>query len=151
MTSQICVDSGILLKLVLNEPDSHLAEGLWHKWVMDGMQLVAPHLLGFEVTAVIRKVTYQGLLTPAIGEKVLKKALEFDVTLQTFNGIHERAWMLATQFNRPTAYDAHYLALAEYLGCPFWTADRRFFNAIHQQLVWVHWLGDLNDSIAVAH
>ena len=143
MTSQICIDSGILLKLVLHEPDSHLAEALWRSWVMDGVQLVAPYLFGFEVTAVIRKVTYQGLLTPAIGEQVLKKALEFDVTLQTFTGIHERAWTLAAQFNRPTAYDTHYLALAEKVACPFWTADRRLFNVVHQQLTWVHWLGDV--------
>jgi hypothetical protein len=41
-------------------------------------------LFPFEVTAVIRKVCYQGLLDAALAEKVLKKALEFDVIYQTF-------------------------------------------------------------------
>jgi predicted nucleic acid-binding protein len=140
MTSQICLDSGLLLKLLLNEPDSYLAEALWQSWVTNDVQLIAPYLFSFEVTAVIRKVTYRGLLDAAMGKKVLKKALEFDVTLQTFSGIYERAWELATQFNRPTAYDTHYLALAENSGCPFWTADQRLYNAVRHKLPWVHWL-----------
>lgn len=142
MTSQICLDSGLLLKLLLNEPDSQLAEALWHTWVTNDVQLIAPYLFPFEVTAVIRKVTHQGLLDAEIGKKVLKKAFEFDVSLQTFPQIHERAWTLATQFNRPTAYDTHYLALAENVGCPFWTADRRLYNAVSHHLTWVHWLGN---------
>ena len=141
MTSQICVDSGILLKLVLHEPDSHLAEALWQRWISDGVQPVAPPLFPFEVTAVIRKLTHRGLLEAGLGEKVLQKALEFDVALQTFAGIHHRAWQMATELNRPSAYDAHYLALAEQLDCAFWTADQRLFNAVSQKLDWVHWLG----------
>jgi predicted nucleic acid-binding protein len=52
-----------------------------------------------------------------------------------------RGLALATQFNRPTAYDAQYLAVAERLGCDFWTADERLYNAVNTQLAWVHWLG----------
>ncbi len=145
MTSQVCVDSGILLKLLLSEPDSHLAEALWQTWVRNGVEIIAPFLFPFEVTAVMRKVSYRGLLDPALGEKALKKGLEFDVKLQTFPGIHERAWALATQLNRPTAYDAHYLALAEHVGCAFWTADQRLFNAVGLQLSWVYWLGNFKN------
>ncbi len=142
MTSQICVDAGILLKLVLREPDSHLAEALWQSWVLDGVQLIAPYLFHFEVTAVLRKVVHRGLISQEIGLQALANALEFDVTLQTFPDIHERAGLLATKLNRPTAYDTHYLALAERSGCDFWTADRRLYHATHQNLPWVHWLGE---------
>ncbi len=74
MTSQICVDSGILLKLLLNEPDSHLAEALWQSWINDDAKLIAPYLFPFEITAVIRKLSYRGLLDLVLSEKVLKKA-----------------------------------------------------------------------------
>lgn len=149
MTSQICVDSGILLKLVLNEPDSHLAEALWQRWIGEGVQLVAPQLFPFEVTAVMRKLTYRGLLEAEHSEKVLQKALEFDVALQTFSSIHHRAWQLATDLNRPSAYDAHYLALAEHLNCSFWTADQRLFNAVGSRLGWVYWLGNSDNHISM--
>lgn len=142
MTSQICVDSGILLKLLLNEPDSHLAEALWHGWVVAGVQPVAPYLFPFEVTAVLRKLTHRGLIQTEMGQQILEKALQFDVTLQTFDGIYERAWQLAIEFGRPTAYDTHYLALAEHLNCPFWTADLRLFNAVRDKLEWVYFLGN---------
>jgi predicted nucleic acid-binding protein len=46
--------------------------------------------------------------------------------------------------NRPTAYDAQYLALAERLACDFWTADERLFNAASQQLPYVKWVGNLS-------
>ena len=142
MTSQICVDSGILLKLLLNEPDSHLAEALWQSWVKDAVQPIAPQLFPFEVTAVLRKLTHREIIEAELAEKALKTALAFDVSLQTFEGIHERAWQLATEFDRPTAYDTHYLALAENVGCAFWSADQKLFNAVKQKLDWVHWLGD---------
>lgn len=57
-------------------------------------------------------------------------------------GLHHRAWERAYRFKQPAAYDAHYLALAEMLGCEFWTADRRLHNAVKDELPWVKWLGD---------
>ncbi|MBN1140086.1 MAG: type II toxin-antitoxin system VapC family toxin [Anaerolineae bacterium] len=37
-----------------------------------------------------------------------------------------------------TAYDAHYLAVAEHLGAAFWTADRALAHAVQPELNWVH-------------
>ena len=61
-------------------------------------------------------------------------------------GLHQRAWELARHFNRPAAYDAHYLALAEMADCPFWTADKRLFNVVRNELEWVHWLGNYSPA-----
>lgn len=142
MTSLVCVDAGILLKLVLQEPDSHLAEALWQSWISAGMQPVAPQLFPFEVTAVLRKLTHRQIIQPTLAEKMLTTALAIAVSLQTFDGIHQRAWQLAAEFNRPTAYDTHYLALAEHFGCAFWTADQKLFNTVSEKLDWVHFLGN---------
>ena len=48
-----------------------------------------------------------------------------------------RSWELAEQFNRPTAYDASYLALAESAGCELWTTDGRLLKAVAGTLPWV--------------
>jgi predicted nucleic acid-binding protein len=141
MTSQVCVDAGILLKLVLSEPDSDLADRLWRSWLMGGIQPVAPALLRFEVTAVLRKHVHRGTISQATGLAALQKALAFNVEEIDFPEIHLRAFEIARLFNQPTAYDAHYLALSEWLDCEYWTADTRLYNAARNQFSKMHWLG----------
>ena len=43
----------------------------------------------------------------------------------------------------PGPDDAQYWAVAEQLGCGFWTADERLFNIAQPTLPWVKWVGDL--------
>ena len=41
------------------------------------------------------------------------------------------------------------LALAEHLGCEFWTVDQRLTHAVQSKLSWVTWLGQVSgDGIA---
>ena len=58
----------------------------------------------------------------------------------------KRAYELATQYNRPTAYDSQYLAVAERLNCEFWTADERLANAVGNDLSWVRWVGNFSET-----
>jgi predicted nucleic acid-binding protein len=146
MTSWTCVDASVLLKLVLNEADSHLAEALWRSWLTSSLQPVGPFLLPFEVTAVLRKHVHRRTITGEYGLAALRQAMAFDVTLLSFPAIHERAWTLAQELDRPTAYDAHYLALAEHLGCEYWTADKTLCRVAQGRLPWVRWLGGLSDE-----
>ena len=54
----------------------------------------------------------------------------------------ERTWQLAAHFQQPQAYDSFYLALADLMRVPFWTADRRLYNAVRGELRWVHLLDE---------
>lgn len=51
-------------------------------------------------------------------------------------------WELAQKYNRPTAYDASYLALAEDAGCELWTADGRLVKAAAGTLPWLKTVRD---------
>ncbi len=143
MTSQVCVDAGVLLKLVVDEADSHLAERLWQRFAKSDLRPIAPPLLPFEITAVLRKNVYRGLLSPDLGYRALEKAFAFGVEIVSFDGLHRRAWELAQRFDQPSAYDSHYLALAEERGCTFWTADGRLHRAVSEALPWVRHLSEL--------
>lgn len=57
--------------------------------------------------------------------------------------LHHRALELASQLNQGAAYDSHYLALAETLGCDLWTADQRLQRTAYPLAPKVHWLGEL--------
>ena len=142
MKSLVCVDANITIKLIIQEPDSWIAQSLWEAWTHQAWLVVAPALWSYEVTSVIRKNAYRGLLLPDEETEAFASVQLLGVELLTVEGLHQRAWELARHFNRPTAYDAHYLALAELLQCPFWTADERLFNAVRHELGWVRWLGN---------
>ena len=138
----VCADANITLKLVLPEHDSPVAEALWEMWKADGTTVIAPTLWGYEVTSTVRKRGYRKHLPPEIEEKAIATIHQLRVQLMRPAGLHQRAWELARFFGLPAAYDAHYLALAEMADCPFWTADKRLFNAVCGELNWVHWLGN---------
>lgn len=148
MPSWICLDSSVLLKLVLPEPDSGLAEALWRRALEEDRRPAAPSLLDFEVTAVLRKHVQRGALRHDLAVEALDQAMAFGVETLTFPGMHQRALALAHRFGHASAYDAHYLALAQELECPFWTADRRLHASVAGQLPWVHLLAELAQGTA---
>ena len=142
MTSVVCADAGLCLKLVLPEHDSALARALWDEWRANQTRVIAPTLWAYEVTSVIRNRVHRGLF-PADREAAAFDTLHrLPVDLQRPDTLHQRAAELARHFNRPSAYDAHYLALAQIAGCPLWTADERLFNAVRGEFGWVYWLGN---------
>ncbi|HEY4722706.1 MAG TPA: type II toxin-antitoxin system VapC family toxin [Anaerolineae bacterium] len=137
----ICADASLALKLVLPEPDSRLARALWNEWREQRLTIVAPSLWAYETISVIRNRAHRGLLSPDLEEAALDVLQRLPVQLHRPDNLHRRAWELARRFNRPAVYDMHYVALAEMLGCPFWTAGERLFNTIQAEVSQVHWLG----------
>ena len=145
MSSWICVDSGIVLKLFLSEPDSPLAEALWNFWMEQGYHPIAPGLFAYEIVSVLRRSVYRGIITAEYGRRALHEAFALKVQLLTFRDLHERAWEIARELNRPAAYDTHYLALAEIVGCEFWTADGRFYRTARNRFPFVHLLNSITN------
>jgi predicted nucleic acid-binding protein len=139
--SQICVDASLALKLVLSEADSARAEVEWQSWVEAGLEIIAPFLFVYETTSVLRNRVYRGELTQPEADEALRLLSEFGINYLHPQAIRQSAWELARRFNRPTAYDSFYLALAQHQGCPLWTGDERLYNAVKGDLEWVHFLG----------
>jgi predicted nucleic acid-binding protein len=142
LSSPVCVDANLALKLVLVEKDSSKAQHLWDAWIDAGIEIVAPPLLAFEGTSVICSRMYRGQVPAEEAELMFKAFHLLGVRFLYPEGLHERAWEMAKRFNRPQAYDSHYLALAEILGLELWTADERLYNTVKHELSWVEWLGD---------
>lgn len=140
MSRQICIDASVALKLVLDEKDSHKAHALWTSWVAEDIEIITPCHLAFEATSVIRNHVYRREMSSEAGRTAFEAIHAQGIKLVHPETLHERAWELAQQFNRPTAYDAYYLALGEIAGCEVWTADGRLYNAVKDALPWVRWL-----------
>ena len=140
MNPTTCVDASFVLKLVLWEEDSHLARAMWASWIAQQVRVIAPCHLAFEGTSVIRNHVHRRAISTDAGEEAFRAFMAQGIDLVHPKGIEERAWDLARRFNRPTAYDAYYMALAETAGCDLWTADGRLARAVRPSWPWVRLL-----------
>lgn len=141
-TSYAVLDSGILLATVQIEPYSEHANSLIKQLAEQQVQMIAPTLLKYELVAVARKWVYRELTTPEKAKTALNTLLHYPVTTIMDDALLHRAYELATEHNRPTAYDMQYVAVAERYRCDFWTADECLYNALNIKFTQIYWIGN---------
>ena len=144
--SLVCLDANVVVRSLIPAPLSDQAEALLQEVRTRQLILIAPALLAFEVTSVLRRLVHLQELTPDEGEEAFETFLRIPIRLSQRKGVIPLAWQLAKQFNRTRDYDTSYLAVLQLYGCELWTADERLYNAVGSQLPWVKWLGDYDNS-----
>jgi predicted nucleic acid-binding protein len=88
--------------------------------------LAAPDLVDVETTAVLRRRWLAGTVTDERFEQAVEDLVDLPLARFPTLGLMHRAFELRATV---TAYDACYVALAEALGWPLCTADRRLTHA----------------------
>ena len=88
--------------------------------------LAAPELLSVEVAHLLRKSVSQGLLTAHQGRDALVDLLDLLDDFYPHGPFAPRIWELRATV---TSYDSAYVALAEALGAPLVTLDRKLRRA----------------------
>lgn len=88
--------------------------------------LAAPDLVDVETTAVLRRRWLAGTITDERFEHAVEDLVDVPLARVPTLGLVHRAFELRANV---TAYDACYVALAEALGWPLCTADRRLAHA----------------------
>jgi predicted nucleic acid-binding protein len=110
----------------------------WERWMKAEATIVAPALLYYEVTNGLYRYQRAGILPPEAVEKALVAALALPIELVSNTELHTRARNVAATYNLAATYDAHYLALAQWMEVDLWTADSRLVNSLKQhKLSWV--------------
>lgn len=139
MTSGVvCIDANFVVGLLIDDiPESHF-ERLWIQWQDLGATAVAPALIYYEVSNAFHRLTIAGELLPEEANQLLNEALNLNITLYGDAELHREAFTLARSLKLSATYDAHYLALAQRLGCEFWTADRRLYKSVQASFPWIH-------------
>jgi len=119
-------------------PDDAPIKTVWETWVKDEINLVAPSLLFYEVTNGLYQQQRNKYLSPETIWKTLELSLDLPITLVNEKNLYLRAREIAMQYNLPATYDAHCLALAEWMDIELWTADMRLVKAVQSfDLDWV--------------
>jgi predicted nucleic acid-binding protein len=136
-SSWLCIDADLVVRLVA-DPEDQVVQQLWEQWDAERRQLAAPALLYYEVTNALYRYQRLGFMSLAAVRLGLKAALALPLHLYGEADLQWRALELAGRLGLAAAYDAQYLALAEWLGGEFWTTDRRLAHAAQPILPWVH-------------
>ncbi len=138
----ICIDASVAVKWVF--PEEHSAQAIALAAMSDrtGERMVGPTLLPIELTNTIRRRMLRFAFSLAEGIEVLSQFHAFGVTIMSPAGLSERALALADRYQLPAVYDAHYIALAQLLGCVLWTNDQRLLRALGGKMPFVKWIGD---------
>ena len=100
--------------------------GEWVATTISGATLIAPDLMPFEVSNILRRHSLSGALDPTAATLAHTDLLALTVHLYPYAAFAERVWELRENV---TAYDAAYVAVAELLAAPLVTLDARLAHA----------------------
>ena len=136
------VDASVAIKLFLPEEHSENAERLFAR--LDSgrpFSLAAPDLLFIECAQVLwKRVTFKDMQREEAG-RALATLLALPIASVPAAQLAPAALALAMRLGI-TAYDACYAALAQDLGAPLVTADKRLAEKLSKGRVTALWLGD---------
>ena len=142
MNGSVVVDASLAVKWLVEEDGSDKAHAALQAWTAQGITRIAPYLMPLEVANALHRRVLRGELNVGDSTRMIARLLESSLELHQPPGLHVRALQLASQLNQNAAYDAHYLALAESVGCELWTADERFYRATNPGIETVRWIGE---------
>ena len=120
--------SAIIRVLVGRDPGSALLDAV-------AGDLAAPHILDAEVLSVLRGMVLGRVLPLEAAESARRSYADLVIDRYEAALLADRVWALRTQY---TSYDAMYLALAEGLGAPLVTCDRKLDAGGHHVEVVVY-------------
>lgn len=138
-SSTSCVDASLVVPFISAASPEYVV-GLWSSWRAERTSLVAPYLLRYEVVNAMRRGMVAGTVDLPTARLGVRSLLALPIEFAHTGSMHARALVLASCFDLPTTYDAHYLALAEELDCEFWTADKRLARATNGAFPLLHLL-----------
>jgi predicted nucleic acid-binding protein len=100
--------------------------GTWAEGLLAAEPLAAPHLMLVEAANILRRAARAGTISEDTAALAHGDLLALRVELFPYAPFADRAWALRDNL---TLYDAHYVAIAESLGAPLATVDRRLRRA----------------------
>ena len=140
----IVLDANIVAALALPLPYSEQATEKVAVWKTSGESLIAPQLFEYEVVSILRKAISSQLISEKEALASIERFAILNIqAIAPTPELHQRSLVWAKRLNQYVAYDAQYLAVADWAKAEMWTADRRLTVAAHNcGAAWVHWVGD---------
>lgn len=117
------VDSSVIVAALIDSG----SDGVWAEEVIDDQALYAPELVRVEATNVLRRLELAKQITTAEANGAQEDLTQLEIEQFPFVPFSDRIWELR---HTVTSYDAWYVAVAEELGYPLATLDRRLARTV---------------------
>lgn len=117
----VCDASALVALLLDGGPD-----GQWATAMLLGVDLVAPNLVDFESSNIIRRHELAGLVSADQAAQAHADLLDLAIEYWPYELLGSRVWELRANLS---SYDASYVAVAELADAPLVTLDRRISRA----------------------
>ena len=119
----IVLDASAAVDWLLQTPaGQHIEKRLYSR----NETLHAPHLIDLEVTQVLRRLAFEGVVSVHRADQAVRDLQDLRITRYPHLVLLPRVWQLRHNFS---AYDAAYIVLAEKLGAALVTRDARLASA----------------------
>lgn len=118
----LVIDASMVVSALVDEGDT----GKWAESLLVSGPLSAPHLMPVEVANILRRAAARREITPDVASMAHADLLDLRVELFPYAPFAPRVWELR---DNVTAYDAWYVALAEFLGSSLATLDGKLVQA----------------------
>ena len=116
------LDSSVVVAALIDSG----VHGIWAEQIIETGPLHAPELVRVEVTNILRRLEKAGQVTKPEANAAYDDLMQLQVELYPFDPFADRVWELRHTI---TSYDAWYVAVAEALGLPLATLDKRLARA----------------------
>ena len=118
MTQRLVCDASAVVAVLLDAGQ----DGTWVAERLAGAELFAPALMPFECANIIRRHELGELISADQAAQAHADLVDLPIELWPYEVLARRAWQLR---RNASTYDAAYIALAEAVGAPLVTLDRR--------------------------
>lgn len=136
----LVVDASVVVKWQLADEEGAEAAVAMLQDALDGrVVLFAPTLIRCEYANALLVAVRRGRLAEEQAELALGDFLGSPLNVVEDGAVLRRAYSLAKELGR-SVYDGIYLALAEHLGIPLYTGDRRLYDTAQQHFSWIRWV-----------
>ncbi|MCI0438164.1 MAG: type II toxin-antitoxin system VapC family toxin [Chloroflexi bacterium] len=137
----VVVDASLAVKWVTPEVYTQESLSLRNIWLAEGELVIAPYIFRSEVMNVLHQKARRGIIAGEDAHIALDHLLSAIVTAEPA-GLYNRALRMAGELRLASAYDALYLALAEFESCEMWTADERLVRTVRLRFPGLRFVGE---------
>ena len=133
-TADIILDSSVIAKWFFPEESGQLALKIKDDFTANVTSISAPLSLYWEINNLLKTATKRSRITAKSAVSVYEAFLKLNFIVYSSEELMTKTLKIAIRFDI-SSYDASYVALAEYLQKPFFTADQKLLSKVISNFV----------------